>query len=414
MTTKPEFISLFSGAGGLDLGFEAAGWECLYASDIDPYAVQTLRNNKGKRVGDDAVMAQAVIEQADVSFVSGDDILKKIGRKKGEVPLLVGGPPCQSWSSAGHQRGFDDPRGRLFKDYVRIASETGVRWLVFENVRGLLTARGPDGLAGSALEHIRKTLLEAGFQTEVELLNAADFGVPQRRVRLILIGYRDGDRPPFPKPTHARQLDLADTNLSPWISLSDCLDGIAPPSADEVIRPNEALREQLDALPPGSGVKSPGKAETTRPGGHWGYKQGAFVTDARLPARTVTASAQQDWIKDSKLGLRRLSPRECAAIQTFPANWELAGKKSDQYRLIGNAVPVGLAYAVACELRAHIANNSQPPAQMAIVPSRQLAPLREHLMSAIYYTRRDEHRNGESRRLAPSKRRFQATATGSR
>ena len=412
MAKTLEFISLFSGAGGLDLGFEAAGWECLYASDIDPHAAETLRLNQGKVVGSRAVLEHTVIEQADISTLSGQEILAKIGRSKGDVPLLVGGPPCQSWSSAGHQRGFDDPRGQLFKDYVRIARETGVRWIVFENVRGLLTARGPDGVPGSALEHIRKSLLDAGFQTEVELLNAADFGVPQRRVRLFLIGFRAGDRPSFPCPTHAKATEILSADREPWVTLRNCLDGIAAPHGDEVIRPNAALHEQLSNLSPGSGVKSPGKAETTRPGGHWGYKQGAFVADTDLPARTVTASAQQDWIKDAVLGLRRLSPRECAAIQTFPSNWVFAGKRSDQYRLIGNAVPAGLAYALARALKGHMA---QADAQvMQLQTTAKLIPLRPHLLSAIRYTRRDESRNGESRRLAPVKRRGQLSLGGGR
>ena len=403
MTIKPEFISLFSGAGGLDLGFEAAGWECLYASDIDPSSVETLRRNKGKSVGGCAVMGRTVVELADIAHLSGSAILAKVGRKKGDVPLLIGGPPCQSWSSAGHQRGFEDPRGRLFKDYIKIASETGVRWLVFENVRGLLTARGPDGLPGSALEHIRKTLLDAGFHTEVELLNAADFGVPQRRVRLVLIGFREGDKPKFPTPTHAKMPNFADLNVERWTTLEECLATIEAPAGEDIIRPNAALLDQLSALRPGSGVKSPGKTETTRPGGHWGYKQGAFVADLKLPARTVTASAQQDWIKDYVLGLRRLSPRECAAIQTFPSNWELAGRRVDQYRLIGNAVPPGLAYAVARELRRHIERGNVSAERLT--HEKSLIPLRPHLLSAIHYTRRDEQRNGESRRLAPAKRR---------
>jgi DNA (cytosine-5)-methyltransferase 1 len=403
MAQKHEFISLFSGAGGLDLGFEAAGWECLFASDIDPRSVETLRRNQRKMVGDRRVLERTVVELADVSDIKGQDILARIDRKKGEVPLMVGGPPCQSWSSAGHQRGFDDPRGRLFRDYVRIAAETGVRWLVFENVRGLLTARGPDGLPGSALEHIRRTLLDAGFQTEVELLNAADFGVPQRRVRLLLLGFRAGDKPPFPTPTHAKSLDLTTFDRRPWVSLRECLSKLAPLGDEEIIRPNSELRDQLSALLPGTGVKSPGKSEATRPGGHWGYKQGAFVADLALPARTVTASAQQDWLRDPGFGLRRLSPRECAAIQTFPADWEFAGTRTDQYRQVGNAVPVALAHAIARELREfaqHCNHAAALPAQTA-----QLIPLRAHLLSAIHYTRKEEYRNGDSRRVAPSKRR---------
>lgn len=400
MNKKLEFISLFSGAGGLDIGFELAGWECLYASDIDKFSVETLQSNKGRKVGKVTLFADAVIEKMDIRELSGKEILKKITRKKGEVPLLVGGPPCQSWSSAGHQLGFEDPRGQLFKDYVRIASETGVRWLVFENVRGLLTARGADGKPGSALEHIRKILLEAGFQTEVELLNAADYGVPQRRVRLVLIGYKSGDRPPFPRPTHTKSSTPLSEKLPPWVSLATCLAKLSALTTEEIIRPNAALEAQLANLSPGSGVKSPGKQETTRPGGHWGYKQGAFVADTALAARTVTAGGQQDWIKDPKLGLRRLAPRECAAIQTFPSNWKFSGKRSDHYRQVGNAVPPLLAYSIACELKNHIL------AALENTPKKEkhttLSPLRSSLLAAVEYTINDERRNGESRkRVAP-------------
>jgi len=401
MYKKFEFISLFSGAGGLDIGFELAGWDCLYASDIDKTSIETLKENKGTIVGDRTLMSSTIVEQLDVRETAGTTILEKIGRKKGEVPLLVGGPPCQSWSSAGRQLGFNDPRGQLFKDYVRIAVETGVKWLIFENVRGLLTARGADGKPGSALEHIRATLLEAGFQTEVALLNSADYGVPQRRVRLFLIGFQIGSEPPFPLPTHSK---ASDSSSKSWISLGECLVGISPLVQDEVIRPNAKLEAQLSTISAGSGVKSPGKAEATRPNGHWGYKQGAFIADLEAPARTVTASGQQDWIRDPNLGLRRLAPRECAAIQTFPASWKIRGKRADEYRQIGNAVPPLLAKSIAIALREHIGNITKTDIEKENVSIRKLKPLSKRLASAVEYTIKEELRNGESRRGVPARR----------
>ena len=155
-----DFISLFSGAGGLDFGLEMAGWRCVYACDIDPVAVMTIQANKDNQVyaSRQCSLSSASIKEADVRKLSGADILDAIGAQRGSVPLLAGGPPCQSWSSAGHQLGFKDPRGRLWSDFVRIANELDVRWLLFENVRGLLTARGEDGLPGSALQTIRSKL----------------------------------------------------------------------------------------------------------------------------------------------------------------------------------------------------------------------------------------------------------------
>jgi DNA (cytosine-5)-methyltransferase 1 len=306
-----NFVSLFSGAGGLDLGLEDAGWNCRYASDIDDAAVSNLRANAGRNLPSrqGVFLGGSHVEVADVRELTGDAILSRSGGvSRGEVQLLAGGPPCQSWSSAGHQRGLDDPRGRLISDFARLANEMDVRWILFENVRGLLTARGPDGRPGSALESLRQHLLKYGFQTNVTLLNAADYGLAQRRVRLFIVGYRSGDEPMFPEATHAKDGSTAN-GLRPWRTLGACVSEIGPVVEAEVIRPSATLAQQLAALTPGTGLKSPGKRETTRPGGHWGYKQGAFVADLSLPSRTITAGAQQDWISDPSLGLRRLCLR---------------------------------------------------------------------------------------------------------
>ncbi len=396
---KINFISLFSGAGGLDIGLEESGFSCRYAADVDTAAHATLVENKRRN---SLHLQNAVIERADVSQATGKEILDRIGCARGQVPLLVGGPPCQSWSSAGHQKGWSDPRGRLFDDFVRLASELDVRWLLFENVRGLLTARGPDGVPGSALALIRTKLLKAGFQTQVALLNAADYGVPQRRVRLVVFGYRLGDEMDFPEPTHCK-VDKS----KPWVPMHSALLAADTLANDEVIRPNAQLAEQLNVLKPGSGVKSPGKAEATRPGGHWGYKQGAFIADTGLPARTVTANQQQDWIIDPDLGIRRLCPRECAALQTFPADWVFSGKRTDQYRLIGNAVPPRLAQKIGQVLHSHILRSW---GDRRIEPVN-LAPLASKLEAAISYTAKEEWRNGASRRAAPDRRRRAAAGT---
>lgn len=399
-----RFVSLFAGAGGLDLGLEAAGWTCDYATDIDPAAVATLKANQGRRTHGIRALSKAIIEKADVRSLSGKEILSQIGRRKGEIPLLAGGPPCQSWSSAGRQLGLADPRGRLFEDYLRIAKEIDARWLIFENVRGLVTARGPDGVPGSALALIREALRKAGWQTKVNLLNAADFGVPQRRARLILIGYHEGDAPQFPQATHSQRGSALE---HPWVTLGECLGKIRPPKENEIIRPSAKLQSDLETVKPGKGLKSPGKAETTRPGGHWGYKQGAFVADLNQAARTVTANAQQDWIKDPDLGLRRLSPRECAAVQTFPACWTFFGSRVDQYRLIGNAVPPMLAHALGEALSGEFAKTGVS-AKRAIPAAA--TPLPEKLQAAIAYTMRDEARNGDSRRAAPVRRKSSSMA----
>ena len=389
-----NFISMFSGAGGLDLGFEQAGWTRRFASDLDADAVATLRANSTQQ-------ERSYIGQNDIRDLTAEDVFARAGdMAKGNLVAIVGGPPCQSWSSAGHQMGLADERGQLFRYFIKLANSLDPRFIVMENVRGLLTARGPDGEPGSALALLREDLRKEGWQTTVSLLNAADFGVAQRRVRLFVIAHRTGDCPEFPKQTHARE---PDNGQSEWVSLEHCLSSVQSVAEDEIICPTPRLAAELAQISPGSGVKSPGKAEATRPGGHWGYKQGAFIADLSVPARTVTASTAQDWIIDPIHGLRRLCPRECAAVQSFPAAWKWEGKRASVYRQIGNAVPPKLAKAVAMSLSDHIENAVIVPLGRTIV--QELTPLDTRLLAAIAYTKRDEARNGKSRRSAPALRR---------
>lgn len=384
---------MFSGAGGLDLGFERAGWSRLLANDIDRDSAATLRENTSKALRDTVV-------EADIrSFTAADIRARAGGFELGSLTAIVGGPPCQSWSSAGHQLGMKDDRGQLFLDFVRLANRLDPRFIVMENVRGLLTARGPNGEPGSALAMIREDLRQQGWQTTVSLLNAADYGIPQRRVRLFVVAYREGDRPPFPAPSHAKKPGPL---TKPWVSLSAALSKVRNLSDDEVIRPSKKLADELAHITPGTGVKSPGKPETTRPGGHWGYKQGAFVADLAQPARTVTASTAQDWVIDPERGLRRLSPRECAAIQTFPADWKWVGGRASVYRQIGNAVPPKLAEVLARSIDQQIACPRQAGVLNNVV---ELEPLAPNLAAAIAYTVRDNIRNAASRQAAPIKRR---------
>lgn len=380
-----EFISLFTGAGGLDLGLERAGWHCLYAADSNSDAVSTLRKNQSKKFA-----SSSIIEHADVQELTGKDILRNVNRRKGDIPLMAGGPPCQSWSSAGKQKGFDDPRGVLFRDFARLADECGCRMIIFENVRGMLTARGPSGEPGEALAIIRQNLADYGYHTEVRLINAADYGVPQRRVRLIIIGFRDTAEPVFPQPTHEKKQSDALSLLKPWQTLGDLLETLGPPNRDEIIRPKGKMAERLQGLGPGQGAKSMGKKEATRPGGHWGYLQGGFVADPSLPARTVTASSQQDWLMLPDHSHRRLCPRECAAIQTFPEHWEFCGNVTSQYRQIGNAVPPRLAEYLGQML----INMLEGP----FIQKPINLELPEDLYAAICYTKKEHLRNGESRK----------------
>lgn len=305
--------------------------------------------------------------------------------------LLAGGPPCQPFSSAGNMLGLKDPRGKLFEHFVRVTACLRPRLVLFENVRGLVTAVGPSGAPGEALALVRKAFEDIGYYSRFALLNAADYGSVQRRVRLFMFATNGTVLPTFPAPTHEESPKPL-LGMRPWRTLGEFL-STAPQAADEdwLEFPSEHLFEKISSLAPGSGLKSPGAREATRPGGHWGYKQGTFLADPSKPARTVTAAATQDWIWDPQGRLRRLTWRECASLQGFPPDWQFVGNKASVFRQIGNAVPVVFGQVLGEVLLSAL---RQPGAS----PVRESVPLPSALTSAARYTQREHHRNGPSRR----------------
>jgi len=289
---------------------------------------------------------------------------------------------------------LNDPRGRLFEHFVRLAKGLRPRAILFENVRGLVTALGPRGEPGEALSLVKEAFESIGYATTFALLNAADYGAPQRRVRLFMMATRDAALPLFPLASHGEDAETTLFSESlPWVALGDFLKTM--PVADEVDvdLPSPALAELLKSVHGGSGLKSAGTREATRPGGHWGYKQGTFVADLTRPARTVTAAATQDWIRDRTRRLRRLTWRECAALQGFPTDWQFVGNKASRFRQIGNAVPVVfgrlLGGAIASVLNGE--RRSRKPAS---------APWPSDFAVAVEYTKREHKRNGPSRSAA--------------
>lgn len=390
---RPTLVSLFTGAGGLDIGLEKAGFVTVAAVDSDPDCAETLRTNQRRHSPDGrAPLVDASVIEAPIEKVEAEH-LRPRGAGDDWVPdLLAGGPPCQPFSSAGNMLALDDPRGRLFEHFVRLAKDLQPRLILFENVRGLVTAVGPSGQPGEALALVKQAFESIGYASRFALLNAADYGSPQRRVRLFMLATRCTVLPAFPRPTHSDTPEPMFGTL-PWRTLGEFLKDTPAASDNEIERPSTKLAPLLEALLPGSGLKSPGARETTRPGGHWGYKQGTFVADPNKPARTVTASATQDWIWDPQGRLRRLTWKECAALQGFPAEWEFAGNKASRFRQIGNAVPAVFGSVLGESLLQALAM----PADKV-----ESAPLPDSCVSAIDYTRREHKRNGESRRAVRS------------
>lgn len=269
------------------------------------------------------------------------------------------------------------------------------KYFLFENVRGLVTARGPSGRPGEALELVINAFEEAGYATRCDLLNSADYGAPQRRVRLFILGSRLETLPEFPESTHAEKGEngLFDKVL-PWKTLGQFLASIPEPYDSEITRPSLELAQQLKKIPTGSGLKSPGVVETTRPGGHWGYKQGTFIADPEKPARTVTAASTQDWIRLEDGTLRRLTLSECAGLQGFPHDWQFIGTRSWRFKQVGNAVPIAFGEAIGKSLAQFALAGPSIDASAKRAVSAVLPP---DFLEYVRYTERDEARNGQDR-----------------
>nr|MDT0664852.1 DNA cytosine methyltransferase [Micromonospora sp. DSM 115978] len=248
----------------------------------------------------------ARLVQADVADLTAADLRPPGVPRTWRPALVTGGPPCQPWSSAGLQRGHDDPRGQLFPHMVRLTDELAPRFVLFENVRGLVTAVGPSGRPGEALDLLKHSFEDLGYATTFATVNAADYGAAQRRVRLMMIATADHELPAFPEPTHAKvRGGDAPASAKPWVSLAELLAGLPEPDPADVVRPTARRAAELEALRPGTGIRTGGAVESNRPGGHWGYRQDCFVADPTLPSRTIRAASTPDWVRDRDGRLRR-------------------------------------------------------------------------------------------------------------
>lgn len=382
--SAPTVVDLFAGAGGLSSSLEAVGWRSIAAVDIDADAVQTLRVNQAR-----GHLAGSKLIHADIREVSAKDLRPATSNARWRPDLLAGGPPCQPFSSAGAMKALGDPRGKLFQDFVRLADELKPRFILFENVAGLVTAKAPSGRPGGVLQRIQREFEAIGYACRFDLLNAADFGAPQRRVRLYMIAARNERLPSFPEPTHSRGAAL---DRLPWETLRDFLSTQPRPKPEDVVRPNPRRAAELATLVPGTGLRSNGIVEANRPSGHWGYRQDCFVADLSLPSRTIRAASTPDWLRLNGEDIRRLTWRECAGLQGFLPDWQFAGTTSSRFRQIGNAVQGHIGRAIAAALYEAAEMNQRARAVSAEWPAS--------FMKRVRYTAMEEVVNGAHRRAA--------------
>ncbi|MFT4691966.1 MAG: DNA (cytosine-5)-methyltransferase 1 [Limisphaerales bacterium] len=372
---------MFTGAGGLDIGLERAGLTAVSLCEIEKVFCDTLHENQQFKHADGIdYFSGTAIHNADICEVAGSDLTS--GKK---IDLIVGGPPCQAFSSSGKQLSVLDARGKLVHEFLRIVDELKPKMFLFENVRGLVTARDSSGEPGGVICDLLDQFHAIGYSCRTILLNSADFGSFQRRVRCFILASRQGLAPLFPEPTHQR---IPDFLFPKWKTLGEFLHQSADNDANNYTYPTEVLGKHLSKIPDGSGIKSKGKAEPTRPGGHWGYRQGTFIADQGLPARTVTGSASQDWIRHEGI-LRRLTLNEVMLLQGFPEDWHILGTKAQKYKQVGNAVPAVFGELLGAIVRRHLQDYPTDPPERLELP--------KSFKGYIDYTKRDHARNASSR-----------------
>ena len=395
---KPSVVGLFSGCGGLDLGFKQAGFDILWANDFDQDSVKTYREN----IGDHIVLG-------DITKIPNKDI-------PSGFDVLLGGFPCQGFSVANVKRSMKDERNFLYLEMLRVIKNKKPKFFVAENVKGLLSME-----KGAVIDMIVKDFEKIGYKVDYRLLTASDYGVPQHRQRVFIIGNRIGKQNPFPKITHGLKNDLFNPKLEPYVSTKEAIGHLARVRTrdnpfihknvkifNHVARMNVSdkfwgrkhkvnqfdICDYLKKWREGSGWSTKkidehfGYAHTA---GHWFrkdnnsgsipnpddwrelkkllkfddkydkqvteleektivFEQSLRISNWEEPSDTITATGPE--IHPNKK--RRLSVRECAILQTFPDDFVFHGAIGSMYKQIGNAVAVDLAYQIAKLIKKNI------------------------------------------------------------
>ena len=377
-------ISLFTGAMGFDLGFEQAGFSIKVALDKDPAAKSTIRAN-GR---DLPVIAE------DITDVPTEMILEKAGLEVGEATVVIGAPPCEPFTTAGSRNGFKDHRSSAVREFIRVVKETRPRYFAFEEVPGFMrTAKQhmsfyerakkrendikPDYRLGSAFDEVLADFQELGYSLshnakfpKASLLNAADFGAPQKRVRFIMVGSRYGPSVELPEPTHYAPDSLSSSSgtKNSWVTLRQALEGLDTED-DEWLGFPHKWGQYLHMVEPGGCWRSlPERLHPIVLGG--AHDDGSNPDTAGLKGGRTGFLRRLSWNQPSPTLVDRptnkanclchpdedrpLSIKEYARIQGFEDDWKFSGSLTQRYRLIGQATPVPLATATAKAICQHM------------------------------------------------------------
>jgi DNA (cytosine-5)-methyltransferase 1 len=339
---KPRVLSLFSGAGGLDIGFRDSNFDIVESVEIERRFCDSLLAN---------AQAGKMFQNTKVNCI---DIREYGAKHLSDIDFVIGGPPCQTFSAAGRRAngvmGTDDPRGVLFREYVRILEETAPKGFLFENVYGITGAQG-----GKPWKCIVDSFSDLGYKLSFRILDAADYGVPQHRERLIIVGLREGEFM-FPRPTHG----------------PDSLDGLDHYTAHDAICDIDMSNsngkipgkysELLKGIPPGLNY-----SYYTEEMGHpnpvfaWRSKFSDFLykADPNSPVRTIKAQGGQ-WTGPIHWDDRHFTVEELKRLQTFPDEYRICGNRQTAIHQIGNSVPPQLSRILALSVADQVFNMDMP------------------------------------------------------
>jgi DNA (cytosine-5)-methyltransferase 1 len=362
-----KVLSFFTGAMGLDLGLESAGLETILACEFDKWSRATISYNKPDLplLGDIWNCSSESIREAAGLSVTDD------------IDVIAGGPPCQAFSTAGNRRGFEDIRGNVFLHFIDLSMQLRPKYLVLENVRGLLSAalkhrplhlRGGDNpplseeeLPGGALRYIVEKIRDHGYSVSFNLYNAANFGAPQTRERIILICSREGKKVPYLFPTRSENGEFG---LPKWKTFREAVGDLVEENQKYLSFPEDRLRyyrmlgpgqywkhlpEELQKEALGNSFYSGGGKTGFLRRLAWDKPSPTLVTHPAMPATDLAHPE----------ALRPLSIQEYKRLQEFPDSWELQGPLLQQYKQVGNAVPIPLGRAVGALIKAH-SNGTAP------------------------------------------------------
>jgi DNA (cytosine-5)-methyltransferase 1 len=359
-------ISLYTGVGGLDYGFEAAGFETAVAVELDAVACRTIRLNR----------SWPVLE-GDINSFTSQRIFEAAGLASGEADVLIGGPPCQPFSKSGYwangdARRLDDPRAGTLTAFLRVLRDAQPKAFLLENVYGLIYKSKDEGLR-HLLEGIERINQEVGtsYRPAWQLLNAADFGVPQIRERVFLIGAHDGRTFRFPAPTHrnGQAADLLDSR-EPYRTAWDAIGDLPARPNDPSLEMGGKWADLLPTIPEGQNYLW----HTSRGGGEqifgWRTRYWSFLLKLAKDQPAWTIQAQPG----SAIGpfhwtSRKLSAREMCRLQTFPDGLEFDCGRTDIQKMLGNAVPSLLAEVLAREIRQQLLDDHEDLGPLKLLPS---------------------------------------------